>query len=339
MKLSTILESLDIKGEDPHRVSTLSPVSFDWLRILFGLIVLYDSWASLSWDHKMQMMQFLGLPMESPWLHPVVAVISFVKIAIAVSLLTGRGIRVMGWVGIVYALLVWLIVEHGGEFDQDATDPGIGLPYLIVFLYVIGADRLRDDPDIGRNYMLTLARISFGLLWAYDALLKFQPYFIENYLSYLADAGKDMPGWIATYDAAWVALSQALGPSVVAWLVALVEAVLAVGLLLGRGLRILGPIGLGLSFVIWSVPERWGGPYSFGVTSMPMSLVGIAVIYMVALGYVWVLYNPLDLFKAKPAAKVGAVAAVATTSGAITMNPLRSLPPESADVIIPAARF
>lgn len=333
---STFLDNLDIKGEVPGRVSAVSARSFDWLRILFGLIILYDAWTSLSWDHKMQMMQFLGVSMESPWLHPVVAAISFVKIAIAVSLLAGRGVKVMGWVGVVYALLVWLIVEHGGEFDQDATDPGIGLPYLVAFLFVIGADRVRGDPDVGHNQMLALARISFGLLWAYDALLKFQPYFLANYLDYLTEAGKDATGWQATYVAAWVALSSALGPKLIAWLVALTEAGLAAGLLLGRGLRILGPIGLVLSFVIWSVPEQWGGPYSLGVTGTPMSLVGIAVIYMVALGYVWVLYNPLDLFKGRSAVTAHDAPPLVATSAA-TAKSTPGKPAEGADTKAPAA--
>lgn len=319
MTLAAFLENLGIKGEDPSRTSSVTAQSFDWLRILFGLIVLYDAWSSLSFGHKTQMSQFMGLPMESPLLHVTVALNSLVEIALAVSLLAGRGIPIMGWVGVGYGLLIWLIAEHGGEFDKDATDPGIGLPYAVAFLYVIGADRLRSEPDVGRNQILSLARISFGLLWAYDAILKLQPYFIDNYLSYIPGAGTEaaggmstmmssqMGGMMAAYDHAWVVASEALRPQTVAWSVAIVEVLLTAALLSGRGLRIMGPIGLGLSFVIWSVPEQFGGPYSLGVSGMPMALVGVAIIYMIALGYVWVLYNPLDLlpFMAKSRANAG----------------------------------
>ncbi len=295
--LRSALRALGIQGENPAVVSQVAPSSFDWLRIAFGLVLLYDSWTSLSWSHKMEMSRFLALAPTSAWLSIVVAAESFTKIALTASLLSDRGLRVMGWVGVLYGLVVWLAMEHGGDFSQEATDPGLGLPYIVVFLYILGSERLQRLPGLADNELLALARVLFGLLWGYDALLKLEPYFLTHYLNYLTAAEKDTAGtWRSAYDQAWIAVSAAVGPRLVAFSVGVVEAALAASLISGRGLRVFGPIGLALSFVIWSTAEEWGGPYSMGVAAMmPMRLFGVAVIYMIGLGYVWVLYNPLEL--------------------------------------------
>lgn len=296
--LRRCLHAVGIEGEKTVLTSRINLTSIDVLRIIVGLVVLYDAWASLGWSHKTEMAQFLGVDIESAWVSLVVAAVSFLKLAVAASLLTGRGVRPMGWAGVVYGLFVWLAVEHGGEFGQDATDPGLGLPYIVMFLYVIGADRLRTEGSAAKNEILTLARIAFSLLWAYDAVLKLQPYFLTHYLDYLTEA-QDTVGaatWQGVYLQIWISLSQAIGPTLIATLVAVTEAAIALGLLFGRGLRILGPVGIALSLVIFTTAESWGGPYSLGAAAdMPMRLFGVAIIYTIALAYVWILYNPLDL--------------------------------------------
>jgi hypothetical protein len=302
--LRRTLRAVGIKGEDPNLTSVVSPRSIDALRIIVGLVMLYDAWASLGLSHKTEMAQFLGVGMDSGWVALVVAAVSFMKLAISASLLSGRGVQAMGWVGVIYGLLVWIAMEHGGDFGQDATDPGLGLPYVITFLYLVGADRLRREGDASGNEILSLARVAFALLWAYDAVLKFQPYFINHYLEYLMDAQKDVgaQSWQGLYDQAWIAVSSAIGAKFVAVLVGAIEAAVAIGLLSGRGLRLLGPIGIALSLVIWTTAEEWGGPYSLGVAAqMSMRLIGIAVIYVIAFGYVWILYNPLDLIRGRHA--------------------------------------
>lgn len=295
------LRALGLNGVDPAVVSATSSRSFDVLRIAVGLVVLYDSWAVLTWEHKTEMARFLGVGMGSPWIALLVAGVAFLELAIAASLLSGRGVQVMGWFGVAYGLFVWIVMEHGGDFGKDATDPGVGLPYVVLFLFVVAADRLRRDGDVARNEILALARVAFGLLWAYDAILKFQPYFLGHYLDYLTAAQKDVgaDSWLGAYDGMWIALSAALGPRTVAVLVGLVEIAVAAALVAGRGLRVLGPIGIGLALVIWTTAEQMGGPFSLGVaTMMPMALLGTAILYVLALGYVWVLYNPLDWIRA-----------------------------------------
>ncbi|MBS2132151.1 hypothetical protein KEX41_28620 (plasmid) [Burkholderia thailandensis] len=302
--LRRALRTVGLTGENPHLTSKVDPGSITAMRIVVGLIVLYDAWASLSWSHKQEMAQFLGVGMESAWLALTVAVVSFVKLAIAASLLSGRGVQPMGWVGVIYGLVVWIVMEHGGDFGQGATDPGLGFPYVILFLYLIGADRLRSEGDASANEILSLARVAFGLLWAYDAALKFQPYFLNHYIGYLNDATNDVgaQSWQGVYDHAWTVVSIAIGAKTVAVLVGLTEALIAVSLISGRGLRLIGPIGIALSLAVWTTAEEWGGPYSLGITSnMPMRLIGVAIIYAITFGYVWLLYNPRDLFSKRKA--------------------------------------
>ncbi len=297
------LHAIGFRGEDPAIASRVTVESFDAVRAVAGFVVLYDAWASLTWEHKAEMAKFLGVGMESAWVALVVAAVSFLELGIAASFISGKGVRVMGWAGVAYGLVVWLVMEHGGDFGQDATDPGVGLPYAIMFLFVVGAERLRQEPNVSRNDILSLARVAFGLLWAYDAFLKFQPYFLNHYLDYLTAAQKDVGAgsWQGLWDQLWIAVCADIGGKLVAKLVGVTEAVLAIGLISGRGLRVLGPVGLALGLVIWSTAEEFGGPYSVGAsTMMPMALFGVAIIYVVSLGYVWVLYNPLDLFRSTP---------------------------------------
>ena len=169
--LQKVLGLLNLTGEDARAVRPVEASSFDWLRITFGVILLYDSWTSLSVTDKADVAQLMGLPMSSGILHVTVVLLTFVKIALAASLLRGRGVRVMAWVGVAYSLAVWLLVQHGGDFGADGTDPGDGAAYLVAFLFVLAAERAREV-DITHNEMFSLARVAFGILWAYDALYK-----------------------------------------------------------------------------------------------------------------------------------------------------------------------
>ncbi|PFG62227.1 hypothetical protein AXZ77_0804 [Thioclava sp. ES.031] len=294
------LAALGMEGEDSTRTSSVSYASFKWIQILFGIVLIYDAWTSLSWQHKVASAQALGLPTSSPVLHLLVIVLAFVELAVALSIMSNRGVVPMSWVGICYAGFVWIVFQHGGDFGQDGTDPGVALPYVVVFAFLIGVQRLRTDPDVSKNEMLTLARNGFGLLWGYDALLKFQPYFLNHFTDFLTSAQADMKGTLAaSYDQLFLGVTNAMGPHLVAVLVALTEALVAASLISGRGLRIMAPVGFLLSFAIWSTAETWGGPYSMGVSAEAAQLFGAATIYMIAFFYIMTLYNPLDLLRTR----------------------------------------
>ncbi|MDE2517115.1 MAG: hypothetical protein KGL12_13890 [Rhodospirillales bacterium] len=301
MPMQTLLAPFNLTGEDVAVARSPRAGAFDWLRIAFGLILVYDSWTSLSVADKTEFAHLMGLPMSSGLLHLTVIALTFLKIALAAALLTGRGLKVMGWVGVGMSLAIWIVVQHGGDFGPDGTDPGAGAAYLVAFLFVLAAERAKDV-DIAHNETFSLARVAFGMLWAYDALYKFQPYFLTHYLDFLTAAKADAGGGLqAGYDQLWIAISLLVGPGVMAWIVAMFEAVTAIGLLAGhRSLRALAPIGFALAFVIWSVPEEFGGPFHLGVGGGPTHMFGTAIIYMLCMGYVMMVYSPRDLFGFAP---------------------------------------
>lgn len=303
MQLTKLLAAFDLKGEEPTAVSATSSDSFKWPRIFFGLILLYDSWTSFTMTHKLAMAHLIGLPISSSLLHLIVILLTFLKITIAVSLFADRGVHITGWLGVAFSLFVAIAVERGGDFGAGGTDPGVGAAYLVAFLFALAAEEAKTKP-LSQNGMYSLARVSFGILWTYDALFKWQPYFLTHYLDYIVAAEKASTGWQAAYDHFWLILSTAIGPTLLAIIVALFESVTAYGLLAGhRSLRIFAPLGIGLAIVIWTVPERFGGPYVVGVSGVPDQLFGTAIVYILSLCYVCIAYNPLDLIAALRRAK------------------------------------
>lgn len=136
------------------------------------------------------------------------------------------------------------------------------------------------------------ARMLFGFAWGIDAALKLIPdtpfWFSERVLA----ASIGQPAWLSGWYSFWVVQSQqyaALDVSVVAFL----EFALSASLLLGflRKPAYLG--GIGLSLLIWAIPEGFGGPFELGTFD-----IGVGVIYAIAFVFLLVL-------DAEPSARVG----------------------------------
>ena len=121
-------------------------------------------------------------------------------------------------------------------------------------------------------------RAAFGLVWAIDAYFKWQPAFFDNYLSYITDIVKGQPQWMLPWFNLWVSVIQ-LNPSLFAWMTRLIETVIALGLLLGLGRKWTYILGGVFAFLIWSIPEGFGGPYTPGATD-----VGGGLIYVLVFG-------------------------------------------------------
>jgi len=49
-------------------------------------------------------------------------------------------------------------------------------------------------------------RAAFGIVWAIDALMKWQPGFAAHYVGYLQNASQGQPGWLAPWFQFWLAL-------------------------------------------------------------------------------------------------------------------------------------
>ncbi|MFL7812491.1 MAG: hypothetical protein ACK2TZ_01155 [Anaerolineales bacterium] len=123
-----------------------------------------------------------------------------------------------------------------------------------------------------RSKAIALTRISFGLVWAIDAYLKWQPAFADNFLSYLKETYDAQPALIQSWLDFWIKLTS-VNPHLFARVVALGETGIAIGLILGlfSNLDYLG--GILLTILIWTIPEGFGGPYSAGATDLGAGII------------------------------------------------------------------
>ncbi len=115
-------------------------------------------------------------------------------------------------------------------------------------------------------------RTAFGLVWAVDAYLKFQPAFLSGYLGIIQGAASGQPAWLTPWFNFWVS-AISLNPDFFAWSTRIIETAIAISLLLGLGRKWMFVLGAIFSFIIWSVPEGLGGPYASGATDVGTGLI------------------------------------------------------------------
>jgi uncharacterized membrane protein YphA (DoxX/SURF4 family) len=118
-------------------------------------------------------------------------------------------------------------------------------------------------------------RISFGIIWLIDAVLKWLPGFRTGYLSMISGAAQGQPGWLKPWFRFWINL-QTPHPDVFVYLVAAAETLIAVAVLAGFARKITYISAAAFSVLIWAVAEGFGGPYTPGASD-----IGTAVIYAV----------------------------------------------------------
>lgn len=139
---------------------------------------------------------------------------------------------------------------------------------------------------------LGLLRIVFGIIWLVDGWFKWQPEFIGKFTDYLTGALEGQPAAVQAWINFWINIVN-VDPRILAYVVALGETAIAVGLLFGvfSNLTYLG--GTLLSLVIWSTAEGFGGPYAPGSTD-----IGAAIIYVLVFAGLYLtssgLYMGLD---------------------------------------------
>lgn len=119
-----------------------------------------------------------------------------------------------------------------------------------------------------------ILRIVFGLVWAVDAWFKWQPDFIHNFESYLQGTLDGQPAAVQSWINFWIHVVN-VNPHFFAYLVAIGETAVAIGLIFGLFSNLTNIVGILLSVVIWSTAEGFGGPYVAGSTD-----IGAAIIYV-----------------------------------------------------------
>jgi uncharacterized membrane protein YphA (DoxX/SURF4 family) len=116
-------------------------------------------------------------------------------------------------------------------------------------------------------------RITFGMIWLIDAVLKWLPGFRAGYMGMISGAGQGQPGWLKPWFSFWTTL-QHPHPSVYAYLVAILETLVAVAVITGFARKLTYVTAAAFSVVIWAAAEGFGGPYTSGASD-----IGTAIIY------------------------------------------------------------
>ncbi len=140
-----------------------------------------------------------------------------------------------------------------------------------------------------RTTGIAMLRILFGLIWAIDAWFKWQPDFINKFSDYLTGALDGQPAAVQAWINFWINIVQ-VNPRVFAYIVALGETAVAVGLILGVLSNLTNLGGALLSLVIWSTAEGFGGPYQPGSTDIGAAVIYVLVfagLFLVNAGLVW----------------------------------------------------
>ena len=118
-------------------------------------------------------------------------------------------------------------------------------------------------------------RISFGIIWLIDAVLKWLPGFRTDYMGAIMGEAQGQPGWLKPWFDFWINLQH---PRVTffAYLVAVTETLIALALIAGFARKLTYSAAIVFSLLIWATAEGFGGPYTAGAAD-----IGTAVIYAV----------------------------------------------------------
>jgi len=118
-------------------------------------------------------------------------------------------------------------------------------------------------------------RIAFGVIWLIDATLKWLPGFRAGYMSTIMGEAQSQPGWLQPWFHFWIRF-QHPDAMFLAYLVAVVETLIALALIAGFARKLTYISAIVFSLLIWATAEGFGGPYTAGAAD-----IGTAVIYAV----------------------------------------------------------
>jgi nitrite reductase (NO-forming) len=118
-------------------------------------------------------------------------------------------------------------------------------------------------------------RITFGIIWLIDAVLKWLPGFRASYMSTIMGQADGQPGWLRWWLDFWISLQH---PQAMffAYLVAAAETLIAVALIAGFARKLTYIAAAAFSVLIWATAEGFGGP-----VHLRASDIGTAIIYAV----------------------------------------------------------
>jgi len=118
-------------------------------------------------------------------------------------------------------------------------------------------------------------RIGFGIIWLIDAILKWLPGFRSGYMDTIMGIRDGQPQGLRWWFDFWVNLQHPRA-MFFAYLVAVVETLIAVALIAGFARKLTYVSAIVFSLLIWATAEGFGGPYTSGSSD-----IGTAIIYAV----------------------------------------------------------
>ena len=216
-----------------------------------------------------------------------------IAVLLGLALLTRTKVAFAARFGIAYSLICWVVLNgFGFPYSGGQTDPGVFMAYAIAFLFVLAAapalQRHGEAAAVPVQRLWDAARVWFGLLWLFDAALKWLPAFLLHFRSQITSVIPGQPHWIAVWLGFVAQLVVAVGPVLVAVLVGLSETVIAVGLLARRWLHLILPFAFLYCLAVWATAEAFGGPYTAAGTGVRGNVLGNVLIYLIPLVFLWV---------------------------------------------------
>jgi hypothetical protein len=226
----------------------------------------------------------------------VAALMVVIAVLLGLALLTRTTVAFAARFGLIYSLICWVVLNgFGFPYSGGQTDPGVFMAYAIAFLFVLAAaPALRSEAEAAAPVprLWHAARIWFGLLWLFDAALKWLPAFLLHFRSQITSVIPGEPHWIAAWLGFVAQIVVAVGPVLVAVVVGLSETVIAVGLLARRALHLILPFAFLYSLAVWATAEAFGGPYTAAGTGVRGNVLGNVLIYLIPLVFLWVGERP-----------------------------------------------
>ncbi len=140
--------------------------------------------------------------------------------------------------------------------------------------------------DQTKQKQFAVLRILFGILWLIDAVLKWSPHFLNNFLDHMTETATGQPIIVHHWIELWANVSS-ISPHSVAIFVAIIETLIALSLITGLFSRMSIIAGAIFSFLIWSTAEGFGGPYGAASTDVGASIVYVFVFVALYFGESW----------------------------------------------------
>lgn len=151
--------------------------------------------------------------------------------------------------------------------ESRATEIAVAVPMPIA----LGTRWARATRRIAA---IALLRIAFGVIWAVDASLKWQPAYQANFSQIISGVAVGQPGLLSWWFAAWQLIFSGRAP-IFAVLTATTEGYLAFALITGFARKLTYSLGIAYGLFLWSVAEGFGRPYAPGTNTD----VGAAIVY------------------------------------------------------------